>query len=57
MGYPATVTMSGQSEQELKLQIIFDELKNGFKKLEDLAPARQQASLKELTAKMLEAKT
>lgn len=49
--------MSALSEQEARLQVIFGELKDGFSRLETLSLARQQASLKELTAKMQEAKT
>jgi hypothetical protein len=49
--------MSGQLEQEPKLQVLFSELKDGFKSLSTLPPARQQSNLKTLTAKMQEAKT
>jgi len=49
--------MSGQFEQEPKLQVIFTELKDGFRTLSTLPAARQQADLKNLTAKMQEAKT
>ena len=43
-------------EQETKLQVLFSVLRDGFKKLEPLPPARQQAALKELTVKMQEVK-
>ena len=43
-------------EQETKLQVLFSELRDGFKKLEPLPLARQQAALKELTVKMQEVK-
>lgn len=49
--------MSGQFEQEPKLQVLFGELKDGFQKLPSLPQARQAASLKTLTGKMQEAKT
>ena len=43
-------------ELEEKVQLLFTDLKDGFAKLEKLPPAKQTASLKELTAKMQEAK-
>ena len=43
-------------ELEEKIQLIFAELKDGFNKLEKMAPPKQSGLLKELTPKMLEAK-
>lgn len=44
-------------EEETKLKAIFSELKDGFRKLETLSSARQQSSVKDLVAKMQDAKT
>ncbi len=43
-------------EQEVRLNNIFDELSEGFKKLDKLNDTKQQALLKEMTAQMQEAK-
>lgn len=53
-GYVAGIT---KYEQENKLETIFQSLGRGFKALDGLSDAKQQASLKELTAQMQEAKT
>ena len=44
-------------EQEIRFNNIFDELSEGFKKLDKLSDTKQQALLKEMTAQMQEAKT
>ena len=43
-------------EQEVRLNNIFDDLSEGFKKLDKLSDTKQQALLKEMTAHMQEAK-
>jgi hypothetical protein len=43
-------------EQEIRLNNIFDELSDGFKKLDNLPDTKQQAFLKDMTAQMQEAK-
>ncbi len=44
-------------EQEIRLNNMFDELSEGFKKLDKLSDAKQQALLRDMTAQMQEAKT
>ena len=44
-------------EQEVRLNNLFDELSDGFKKLDKLNDTKQQALLKDMTAMMQEAKT
>ena len=44
-------------EQEIRLNNMFDELSDGFKKLDKLSDSKQQTLLKEMTALMQEAKT
>lgn len=44
-------------EQEVRLNNIFDVLSDGFKRLDKLSEAKQQALLKDMTAQMQEAKT
>mgnify|MGYP001810598826 CR=1 FL=1 len=49
---------SGQAyDQELQLERLFHSLSQGFQKLDKMSEAKQQASLRELTAQMQEAKT
>jgi hypothetical protein len=43
-------------EQEIRLNNMFDELSDGFKKLDKLPDTKQQALLKDMTAQMQEAK-
>lgn len=43
-------------EQEVRLNNIFDDLSEGFKKLDKLNDNKQQSLLKEMTALMQEAK-
>lgn len=43
-------------EQEVRLNNIFDELSEGFKKLDKLSDSKQQNLLKEMTSQMQEAK-
>jgi hypothetical protein len=43
-------------EQEIRLNNMFDELSDGFKKLDKLPETKQQALLKDMTAQMQEAK-
>lgn len=43
-------------ELEEKVQLLFTDLKNGFTKVEAASASKQQAMLKDLTAKMQEAK-
>lgn len=43
-------------EQEVALNNIFDELSEGFKKLDSLSDAKKQSELKKMTARMQEAK-
>ena len=50
-------TDSPPYEQEVRLNNMFDELSEGFKKLDKLSDAKQQALLKDMTAQMQEAKT
>ena len=49
--------MADAYEQELQLEGIFMSLSDGFRKLDALPEAKQQALLKELTGLMQEAKT
>lgn len=49
--------MSAQTQElEEKVQLIFTDLKDGFTKIEKLSATKQAPMLKELTAKMQEAK-
>lgn len=43
-------------EQEIRLNNMFDELSDGFKKLDKLPDTKQQTLLKDMTAQMQEAK-
>ena len=44
-------------EQEVRLNNLFDSLSEGFRKMDKLSESKRQASLKDMTAKMQEAKT
>jgi hypothetical protein len=44
-------------EQEVRINVIFETLSEGFKKLDKLSDAKQAVLLKEMTALMQEAKT
>ena len=53
----AISTMSSLTQElEEKVQLLFAELKTGFGKVETVPAGKQQAMLKDLTAKMQEAK-
>jgi len=43
-------------EQEIRLNNMFDELSDGFKRVDNLPDSKQQALLKDMTAQMQEAK-
>jgi|LakMenEpi03Aug12_release.lakeMendotaPanAssembly.Ray.scaffolds.fasta_scaffold3178144_1 hypothetical protein len=52
----SSVAQAPPYEQEIRLNNMFDELSDGFKKLDKLPDAKQQALLKDMTAQMQEAK-
>ena len=47
---------SSPYHQEIRLNDIFDELSQGFKKLDKLSETKQQKMLRDMTAQMQEAK-